>query len=328
MEPNLILDYMQRYFYSDITRDCRFRWTHLIELQKAIRHFEPEIIESLRADLGKAPQESYMTEIGMVLKEIDFAVKHVNKWFRLKRKPTPLSIFPATSRVIQEPYGSVLIMSPWNYPFQLSMIPLIGAVTAGNCVVLKPSELAPHTANIIETIIKEVFPPQYVSVVQGDASVGEALLNCNFDMIFFTGSPKVGRIVMEHAAKNLTPVVLELGGKSPCIVHKSADMEMAAQRITFGKFLNAGQTCVAPDYVVVNSESKEQFIKYLQIAIEKAFGKKPLYNEELPRIISDHHFTRLLRLMKGEKIAVGGEFDRAKKKLLPQFLMTSHGNPP
>ena len=140
------------------------------------------------------------------------------------------------------------------------MIPLIGAVTAGNCVVLKPSELAPHTANIIETIIKEVFPPQYVSVVQGDASVGEALLNCNFDMIFFTGSPKVGRIVMEHAAKNLTPVVLELGGKSPCIVHKSADMEMAAQRITFGKFLNAGQTCVAPDYVVVNSESKEQFI--------------------------------------------------------------------
>lgn len=320
MEPNLILDYMQRYFYSDITRDCRFRWTHLIELQKAIRHFEPEIIESLRADLGKAPQESYMTEIGMVLKEIDFAVKHVNKWFRLKRKPTPLSIFPATSRVIQEPYGSVLIMSPWNYPFQLAMIPLIGAVAAGNCVVLKPSELAPHTANIIETIIKEVFPPQYVSVVQGDASVGEALLNCNFDMIFFTGSPKVGRIVMEHAAKNLTPVVLELGGKSPCIVHKSADMEMAAQRITFGKFLNAGQTCVAPDYVVVNSESKEQFIKYLQIAIEKAFGKKPLYNEELPRIISDHHFTRLLRLMEGEKIAVGGEFDRAKKKIAPTIL--------
>lgn len=320
MEPTLILDQMQRYFYSDITRDCRFRWTHLVKLQKAIRRFEPQIIEALRADLGKAPQESYMTEIGMVLKEIDFSVKHVNKWFRPKRKLTPLVMFPSVSHIIQEPYGSVLIMSPWNYPFQLAMVPLIGAVSAGNCVVLKPSEFAPHTANIIEILIKEVFPPQYVSVVHGDAAVGEALLKCDFNMIFFTGSPRVGQIVMEHAAKNLTPVILELGGKSPCIVHESADLEMAARRIVFGKFLNAGQTCVAPDYIVVNHKHKSELIQYLKTSIERSFGKEPLQNEEFPRIISDRHFQRLLGLMKGETIAAGGTWDHEQKKIAPTIL--------
>ncbi len=320
MEPNLILEEMKRYFYSDMTRDCRFRWQHLVKLREAINKYEPQIITALQTDLGKAPQESYMTEIGMVQGEINYSLRHVNRWFRAKRKCTPLALFPSASYILREPYGTVLIMSPWNYPFQLAMIPLIGAVTAGNCAVLKPSEFAPRTAKIIEQIVTEVFPPQYVKVVQGNADTGSALLQCDFDMIFFTGSPRVGKIVMEQAAKTLTPVILELGGKSPCIVHKTANMELAARRIVFGKFLNAGQTCVAPDYVVVDKEIQYPFINWLKIYIEKAFGSDPLYNEELPQIITDHHLMRLVGLIEGEAIAFGGGYDRKQRKIAPTIL--------
>ncbi len=230
---------------------------YFLRLREAVLAREKEIAEALHADLRKSPFESYMSETGMVLDELRYIAKHLEKWAKPKRAPTPLSQFPSRSFICKEPYGVTLVMSPWNYPFLLSLDPLIGSIAAGNCVILKPSAYAPHTSRLLADLISSVFSPAHAAVVEGGREENSSLLEQRFDFIFFTGSVSVGKLVMEKAAQNLTPVVLELGGKSPCIIDETANLPMAARRLVFGKLLNAGQTCVAPDYVLVKRERKE-----------------------------------------------------------------------
>lgn len=298
----------QRKFYSmGKTKEIGFRITALKRLRTAILNHEEQIVSALQADLNKSSFETYMTEIGMVLDEIKTMLSLVKNHARRKYVRTPLVQFPANSFIVSEPYGIVLIMAPWNYPFQLCLSPLVGAIAAGNCAIIKTSEYAPNTAKVVEDIIASCFPEKYVKVVSGNSKVSQELLSQKFDYIFFTGGGTVGRIVMEQAAKNLTPVTLELGGKSPCIVDKSSNVKLAAKRIAFGKFLNAGQTCVAPDYVYVHKEVKEEFIYYLKHYINHYYGKNPLLNKDYPKIINDKHCQRLLGLLKGEDLLIGGK---------------------
>lgn len=251
--------------------------------------------------------ESYMSEVGVVLSELTHMIKHIKKWTKNKTVPTPLSQFHAHSFMSPEPYGCVLIMSPWNYPFQLTMVPLIGALAAGNTAVVKPSAYAPATSRVLAKILAECFDEEYVAVVQGGRKENSELLDQRFDYIFFTGGVNVGKLVMERASRYLTPITLELGGKSPCIVDKSANLKLAAKRIAFGKFLNAGQTCVAPDYVLVHESIKEELILYIMDALRNFFGEHPLECENYPKIINEKHFNRLQGLMENERIAIGGK---------------------
>ncbi|MFH0993156.1 MAG: aldehyde dehydrogenase family protein, partial [bacterium] len=260
----------------------------------------------LRTDLNKAPLETFLTETGIVMAELHYALKHISRWVKPRRARTPLALFAATTRIYREPFGVVLIMSPWNYPFQLAFDPLVGALAAGNCAVVKPGSYAPKTAEIIATIIAECFPPEYVACVLGGRQENTLLLDQNFDFIFFTGNADVGRTVLTKAAVHLTPVVLELGGKSPCIIAEGADLRLAAKRIAFGKFVNAGQTCVAPDYVLIRPIDKEAFIRNLKIAIDGFFGPDPLSCPDYPKIINDKHRERLKGLLQGMNAVIGG----------------------
>ncbi len=311
---------MKKFFETDITKSVFFRQQRLADLAKGIKKYEADITQALYKDLNKAPQESYMTEIGLVLEEIRYAIRKLPSWERGKRKIMPLSQFPSTATVYSEPFGLVLIIAPWNYPFQLALSPLVGAIAAGNCCVIKPSEFAPHTSAVLAQLIAEVFEPKYVTVVEGAVAESQALLKQGFDYIFFTGSAKVGQLVMTEAAQTLTPVTLELGGKSPCIVHESADIPLAAKRIAFGKFLNAGQTCVAPDYVLVQETVKSDFLNYLVKYINKFLGPKPLLNKDYPKIITAAHYQRLLNLIAGEDVFCGGEGNAASCKIAPTIL--------
>lgn len=298
----------QRNFYSrGKTKEASYRIAALKKLREGIITNEEKIIRALKADLNKSRTEAYMTEIGMVLEEIKSTIGLIKRYTRREYVKTPLAQFPAVSFTVFEPYGVVLIMAPFNYPFQLSLAPLVGAIAAGNCAVIKPSEFAPHTAKVIEELLSGCFHSSFVKVLNGDSEVSKDLLNQKFDYIFFTGGGLVGRIVMEKAAKNLTPVTLELGGKSPCIVDKSANIRLAAKRIAFGKFLNAGQTCVAPDYVYVHKEIKEELIYYIKYYIHSFYGKDPVRNKNYPKIINEKHCNRLLGLLEGEKIIFGGK---------------------
>lgn len=308
MKAEEVVKRQRSFFRLGKTKEASFRIAALMRLKKGIITKEEKILGALKLDLNKSGVEAYMTEIGMVLEEINSTIKLIRKYTRREYVKTPLAQFPAISFTVSEPYGVVLIMAPWNYPFQLSISPLIGAIAAGNCAVIKPSEYAPHAAEVIEELIRECFPPQFVKVINGDSEVSKALLNQKFDYIFFTGGGAVGRIVMEQAAKNLTPVTLELGGKSPCIVEKSADVRLAAKRIVFGKFLNAGQTCVAPDYVYVHKEIKEEFIYFIKYFIHAFYGENPIQNENYPKIINEKHCNRLLGLIENETIIYGGKF--------------------
>ena len=265
----------QRAFYATgATRPVAFRLEALARLETEIKNRESELFAAFREDLNKAPSESYMTETGMTLSEISFMKKHLIRYARPKRHLTPPAQFHAKSFSIMEPYGVTLIMSPWNYPFMLCMEPLVGAIAAGNCCVLKPSAYAPATSAAIRRLIESVFPPEYVAVVEGGRAENAKLLEQQFDYIFFTGGVKVGRLVMEKAAKNLTPVTLELGGKSPCIIDETADLKVAARRLAFGKFLNSGQTCVAPDYLLVQSSVKDRFLKLFRRGDQADVRKK------------------------------------------------------
>ncbi|MEG0875122.1 MAG: aldehyde dehydrogenase [Clostridiales bacterium] len=319
---------MQKYFNTDITKNIAFRQDQLLNLKKGILKYEKDITAALYSDLGKAPQESYMTEIGIVLEEISYALKMLPRWQQRRRHNLPLSQFMGISHVYSEPYGTVLIISPWNYPFQLALAPLVGAISAGNCCVIKPSEFAPHTAKVLKDLIAEVYAPQYVTVVEGAIEESQALLKMDFSYIFFTGNPTVGQIVMEAAAKHLTPITLELGGKSPCIVHETANIPLAAKRIAFGKFLNAGQTCVAPDYVLVQESVKDELIASLKHSITDFLGKEPLKNQELPKIITDRHFQRLTKLLINEDIAAGGNFDAKMQKIAPTIVDNAQWDSP
>lgn len=297
----------QRKFFSEgRTHSLAFRRRQLLALHNAITKYEPKLLDALKKDLNKAAFESYETEIGIVLEEIAFALKHFTAWAKPKRRPTPLMHFPSSSYLCSEPYGCVMIMAPWNYPFLLTISPLIGSIAAGNCSIIKPSEYAPHTADVMEQLLHEVFPSYYVDVIRGGRKANQSLLNERFDYIFFTGSVNVGKLVMEAAAKNLTPVTLELGGKSPCIVDETANIKLAAKRIVWGKYLNAGQTCVAPDYVLVHKSVKDALIRAMKSYINKFYHYAGSLSSDYPRIVNRKHFERLCGLLESGHVICGG----------------------
>ena len=301
------------YFETGATRSLKTRIAALRTLQNALRQNEVKLAGALKADLHKSPGESYMSEIGILLDELRYAIKHVAGWSRKRGVMTPLAHFSAKSFVVTEPFGVVLVISPWNYPVQLSLAPVIGAIAAGNCVILKPSAYAPATSRALAEMIGECFDPAHVAVIEGGREQNNALLCEKFDYMFFTGSVAVGKYVMECAAKQLTPVTLELGGKSPVIVDETANISVAARRIVFGKVLNAGQTCVAPDYVLVQKSVREPFLKALGEAIAAFFPGGDEHN--MPHIVSDKHFERLKGLMKSGTVYCGGQTDAATRHI-------------
>lgn len=292
----------------------------LEKLKKVILEKEPDITKALKADLGKSDFETYATEVGFILDEIKFIIKHIEDWAAPKKVKTPLTLFPGKSFIYPEPYGVVLIISPWNYPFQLCLSPFIGAYAAGNRVVIKPSEFASETSKIIKTIMDAVFDSTEVVVVEGAVEETSALLKQKFDYIFFTGSTMVGKVIMKAAAENLTPVTLELGGKSPCVIEESANIDVAAKRCVWGKFLNAGQTCVAPDYILVPRKLQDEFISKMQNYISSFYGTDPKSSTDYPRIINHKHFDRLQELVDTDKVVVGGKASRDEKYLSPTIM--------
>ncbi|WP_210994101.1 aldehyde dehydrogenase family protein [Acholeplasma granularum] len=301
--------------------DYKLRIEYLKMLKTKIKDYEDEITNALLLDLGKSYQESYLTEIGIVLNEISLFIKKLKKWMKPKKVPSTLTVFPSKSYIYKEPYGKVLIIGTWNYPFGLIMMPLIGAIGAGNKVVIKPSEFAISTEKIIIKIISEVFKMDDCMVVSGDYRVNQKLLDEKFDYIFFTGSTKVGKIVMEKASRNLTPVTLELGGKSPVIIMDKKDLKLAAKRIAFGKLINAGQTCIAPDYLLIQDTYKDDFIKYYKEAIFSFYGKDILNSKDYPNIIHENHLNRLKSLLVNQEILFGGK--HKDLKLEPIILIPS-----
>ena len=312
----------KEYFQSGATLPLEFRLAQLRSLYRGIKRFEPQILEALRSDLGKSAEESYMSEIGMCLTEIRHTARHLREWSKPQRVPTPLMHFPGSSRIVREPRGVCLIIAPWNYPFLLAVGPMISAIAAGNCVTLKPSEYAPATAAVLEKMLDVCFEGRFCRTVTGGAEVSAAETARPYDMIFFTGSTAVGRKVMAAAAQNLTPVVLELGGKSPCIVDETADLPVAAARIIWGKCLNSGQTCVAPDYVLVARSRKDALIREMQKAICRFYGEDPCENSAYPRIVNERHFDRLAAMLP-EDPAVGGRVDRESLRIEPTLIETT-----
>lgn len=301
-----ILSAQRAFFTSGATLHPSERRQMLVRLQDAIRQQEPLLCEALKKDLNKCGFESYMAEIGMVLDELGYMIRHLEQWAKPQRVVSPLAQFPSHSAVLKEPYGLTLVMAPWNYPFLLSMDPVIGAVAAGNCVVLKPSAYAPATSAAMAKLLADVFPPEWVTVVEGGRTENTELLEQRFDFIFFTGSVDVGKLVMEKAARNLTPVILELGGKSPVIVDETANIPVTARRIAFGKLLNAGQTCVAPDYVLVQRSVRDQLVKELKKQFIAMLGADPLHAPNYVRIVNRKHFDRLNGLLQDAEILSGG----------------------
>ena len=320
VEIKELINKQKKFYSSNISKDLKFRIQNLKLLRSIIIKYEKEIQEALRLDLGKSETEAYMTEIGMVLDEIKYNIKHLAKWAKKKYVSTPLSQFPARSYRIPEPRGLVLIISPWNYPFLLSIQPLIGAIAAGNCVIIKPSEYSVNTSKLLKKILTEIYSEAYVTVVLGEKEVAQELLKEKFDYIFYTGSTKIGKIVMEAAAKNLTPVTLELGGKSPCIVDEKCNVELAAKRIAYGKILNSGQTCVAPDYVFVHQNVKEQFLNCLIKYLNNFLGENALNNSDYPKIINEMQFNRIISLIDKEHVIYGGGYNRNILKIEPTIL--------
>ncbi|MDD3279237.1 MAG: aldehyde dehydrogenase [Lachnospiraceae bacterium] len=320
MDIKKLVENQRNFFQTRKTCQIAFRLQALERLERGIKEMEQEIYDALKADLHKSSFESYMAEVGMTLAELGFVKKHLKLWAMKKPVLTPAAQFPAVSFTMAEPYGVVLIMSPWNYPFMLCMEPLIGAIAAGNCCILKPSAYSKATSEVIVRLIQKVFPARYVTVVEGGRKENAELLDQRFDYIFFTGGVKVGKLVMEKAASNLTPVSLELGGKSPCVIDETANLSLAAKRLVFGKFLNSGQTCVAPDYVLVQDTVEQELIHDITYWIEKMYGKEPLQNPDYPKIINEKHFHRILRLIQPEKIAVGGRSNLETRQIEPTVL--------
>ncbi len=310
----------REFFATHKTKDVSFRLEMLKKLKAAVDVYEERITQALYEDLRKPPFESYVTEIGIVKKEINFHLKHLKSWARPKRVKTPILHFISSSRIYPEPYGVALVVAPWNFPFNLLFMPLIGAISAGNCVVLKPSNHSPHTSAVMEEMITKIYDLEYISIFQGGRDVNQALWQEKFDYIFFTGNPPLGKIVMEAASRHLTPVTLELGGKSPCIVDKEAKIDYAARRIAWGKFLNAGQTCVAPDYLLVDKDVKKETLEALKKYIKHFFGENPEQSPDFPRIVNDKHFERLCGLMKSGTIICGGEANKKTRYIAPTIL--------
>lgn len=322
MELNIaeLVERQRQYYASGITRDLRFRVESLQKLRHMIDGAEERLSEALRADLNKHGTEAYATEIGLVLHEIRFALKHVKRWMKPRKVRTPLYTGGGKSRIVPEPYGTALIISPWNYPVNLTFAPLVAAVAAGNTAVVKPSELTPAVSATMAALVRDHFDSRYVAVVEGGPETTAALLELPFDSIFFTGSTRVGKIVAEAAARRLVPVTLELGGKSPCVVHRDADLKLAARRIAFGKFTNSGQTCVAPDYLLVHRDAKRELLERLRSEIARFYGKEPLRNPHMSKIVNVHHFDRLKSYLSEGEIVIGGESDPLMMRIAPTVL--------
>ncbi|SHR53991.1 aldehyde dehydrogenase [Mycobacteroides abscessus subsp. abscessus] len=316
------------FFRSGATKELSYRIQALEKLREAIRKNEQSLFHTLKEDLNKSEFEAYATEIGVVLEEIRFTLKHINDWVKPEKVKTPVSHIGSTSYIYSDPYGVVLIIAPWNYPFQLAIAPLIGAIAAGNCAILKPSELTPKTSALLKRIITELFPEEYIAVVEGGVEASQALLAEDVDYIFFTGSVPVGKVIMEAAAKNLTPVTLELGGKSPCIVHHDANVKLAAKRIAWGKFINAGQTCVAPDYLYVHESIRDEFLQEIQLVTHELYGAKALENPEYTRIVSKRHFDRLLTFLNNGDMFMGGGSNEETLTIEPTVLTEITWNDP
>ncbi|MDC7235549.1 MAG: aldehyde dehydrogenase [Spirochaetales bacterium] len=316
-----IVIYQRQFYRTGVTRDLHFRKDMLKKLDKALMRYEGEFLEALEKDFGKNRIESWLTEVYTVRSEISHTLKHLKKWMRHQGSLFPgLARFPARTSVVAEPKGTVLIISPWNYPLQLALAPLTAALAAGNTAVIKTSELAPHVSTVLSRMIGSTFDPGLVTVVEGGVEETTDLLTNKFDHIFFTGSTRVGRIIMRAAAEQLTPVTLELGGKSPCIVDETADLNTAARRIVWGKFINAGQTCIAPDYLLVQDSVKDELIKKMVQAVRDFYGETPLDNPDFAGIINGSHFKRLTGLIDREKIVAGGERDEETLRMAPVIL--------
>ncbi len=322
MNTSVITEKMREYFETGVTKSYDFRKLQLLKLKATVQKYEIEIFEALHKDLHKSKEECWITENGFFLSELGVAVKKLSSWMKRVRVGTNLLNIPSSSYIMAEPMGVVLIISPWNYPFQLLLTPLIGAIAAGNCVVLKPSELAPATAALMKKIINETFDPQYISYIEGDGAtvVPELMNNFIFDHVFYTGSTAVGKSIYELAAKNLVPVTLELGGKSPCIVEADADVKTAAKRIAMPKFSNAGQMCVAPDYLLVHHSIKDELVNELKKVIHNFFGDDAQKSDFFGRIINDKQFTRLEKYLSSGKLLAGGKTDKANLYIEPTLL--------
>lgn len=319
-EIRQIVENQRTYFYTGATLPLSHRIEALKKIQSYILTHEAEIGKAIRKDLGKSDFESYMCETGLGLSEITYMLKHIRSFAKEKNVLTPLAQFHSRSFKKPSPYGVALIMSPWNYPFLLTIDPLIDALAAGNTVVLKPSAYSPYTSAVIQSMIEECFDTRYVAVITGGRAENTCLLNEHFDYIFFTGSQTVGKEVMRHAAAHLTPVTLELGGKSPCIVEESANIKLAARRIVFGKYLNCGQTCVAPDYIYCDRKIKDQLLAEIKRQIKRQFRSEPLTNKNYGKIINEKHFDRITKLIDSSKVVFGGKCDRTTLKIEPTVM--------
>ncbi|WP_433958167.1 aldehyde dehydrogenase [Cytobacillus horneckiae] len=315
-----IIQKQRLYFSKGETKELSFRISALEKLQKLIKTHEQDIMVALKEDLNKTEFDSYLTEIAVLIEEIKFTLKNIQKWAKPRKVKSSLSTFGSKSFIYPEPYGVTLIISPWNYPFQLAMAPLIGSIAAGNTAIIKPSELTQHTSALMANLIGEYFPEEYISVVEGGIEISDRLLAEKWDYIFFTGSVPVGRIIMQAAAKHLTPVTLELGGKSPAIVHEDAHLTHAAKRLVWGKFVNAGQTCVAPDYTYVHSNIKELFIAEVKKAIKDIYTSEPMETGNFTKIVSDKHFHRLTAFLNNGQLEYGGRTDTEKRMIEPTIL--------
>ena len=328
MEMEQILQAQREHFTSGATLPVAFRVEMLKKLRNCIQRREAEINAALKADLGKSDFEGFMCEIGMVLSELSYLIRNTPKFAAKRKVPTPLAQFAASSYQQAVPYGNTLIMSPWNYPFLLTMDPLADAIAAGNTAIVKPSAYSPATSAVVEQIITECFPPEYVAVVTGGRKENAKLLEQKFDFVFFTGSQAVGKEVLRRTAEHLTPAVLELGGKSPCIVDETAKIDLAAKRIVFGKFLNCGQTCVAPDYVLCHKAVKDQLVEAIRCQITAQYGQQPLDNPDYGKIINAKHFERILGLIEPEKTVHGGKSDPDALRIEPTVLDNVTWNDP
>ena len=315
-----LIEKQKVFFAKGDLQEIAFRKELLKNLKTVVLKYSDSIAEALNKDLGKSPFEAYATETGLILEEISNHINHLSKWTRPKKVKSPMVHFISKSRIYPEPFGNVLIFGTWNYPFQINLVPLIGAISAGNCAIIKPSEFTPHSSALLAKLIEEVFPEEIVSVIQGGVEESQFLLSRKFDMIFFTGSTKVGRIILEGASKYLTPVCLELGGKSPCIVDETANVDLSARRIVWGKFVNAGQTCIAPDYVFVHRNVKDQLLIKMQEYIKVFFGQDPKLSPDYARIINLSNLNRLASLLSAGKLITGGQVIPEERYLSPTII--------
>ena len=310
----------QQYFLSGATLALPFRKQALRKLLQAMKQYEQPLAEALWTDLHKSYEEAYLTELSIVYGEIHNHLRHLSRWARAERKGSPLAIMPASSRIIKEPLGNTLIIAPWNYPVQLLLNPLVGAISAGCTAMLKPSPYVPNVSRVLTELIRNTFPAKYIAIVEGNREINKMLLAERWDMIFFTGSPALGKMVMEAAAKHLTPVVLELGGKSPCIIDKTANLSVAAKRIAWGKALNAGQTCIAPDYLMIHEDVKDQFLKLLVKEWKHLLTKNPQETKHFVRIVNDKALDRLIGYLNDGTVYHGGRYDKSERFLEPTIL--------